>query len=214
MTGGSRGIGLAIKLFFEKKGICVVAPKREELDLNSNESIQNYCSDNNDFDILINCAGINKLASLEEIEESELQEMIQVNLLSQALLIKYVSENMKRKKYGRIVNVSSIWSNFSKTRRVMYSSAKAGVNGLTIGAAVELAPYNILINAVAPGFVKTEMTFRNNTPEQIKQIESNLPMKRMADVNEIAELVYFLASFHNSYITGQTIFIDGGFSCV
>ena len=214
ITGGSRGIGKAIKELFLSRGISVSAPARAQLDLNSIESIENYMKEEPQVDILVNCAGINHLASLEEMSAQSLQEMIQVNLTAQALLIKYASQGMKKKQWGRIVNFSSIWSEFSKVRRVMYSLAKAGVNGLTTASAVELGQYNILVNAVAPGFVLTEMTYQNNTSDQIRDISASVPVKRMAEPNEIAELVYFLASPRNTFITGQTIFIDGGFSCI
>lgn len=121
---------------------------------------------------------------------------------------------MKKNNYGRIVNLSSIWDDFSKENRILYSIAKAGVNGLTTSAAVELSQYNILVNAVAPELVNTEMTSRNNSPEQIKQTGAFLPIKRIAEPKEITEVVYFLASGNNSFITGQTIFTDGGFSCI
>lgn len=213
ITGASRGIGKAIKTLFEDRGIYVYSPTRNELNLSSNESIKNYAEKIEGVDILINCAGINDLASIDEMTEEKLQEMIQVNLLSQTLLIKYLSPHMKANKYGRIVNFASIWCEFSKERRIMYSIAKAGVKGLTTAAAVELSKYNVLVNAVAPGFVNTEMTSQNNTPEQIKALSDALPIKRMAEPIEIAEFVYFLASEKNSFITGQTIFADGGFSC-
>lgn len=214
ITGTSRGIGKAIKELFEERGILVYAPNRDEMDLSSNESIKKYAESIDDVDILINCAGINDLASIDEMTEEKLQEMIQVNLTSQALLVKYLTPSMKRNKYGRIVNFASIWCDFSKERRIMYSIAKAGVKGLTTAAAVELSKFNVLVNAVAPGFVNTEMTSQNNTPEQIKELSDALPIKRMAEPLEIAELVYFMASDKNSFMTGQTIFIDGGFSCV
>lgn len=214
ITGASRGIGKAIKELFEERGILVYAPNRDEMDLSSNESIKKYAESIDDVDILINCAGINDLASIDEMTEEKLQEMIQVNLTSQALLVKYLTPSMKRNKYGRIVNFASIWCDFSKERRIMYSIAKAGVKGLTTAAAVELSKFNVLVNAVAPGFVNTEMTSQNNTPEQIKELSDALPIKRMAEPLEIAELVYFMASDKNSFMTGQTIFIDGGFSCV
>lgn len=214
ITGASRGIGKAIKELFEDKGIFVYSPARSEMNLLSCESIKNYISSVDGIDILINCAGINELASIDEMSEKALNDMIQVNLVSQTLLIKYLTPYMKNKHYGRIVNFSSIWCDFSKERRVMYSIAKAGVKGLTTAAAVELSKYNILTNAVAPGFVNTEMTSKNNTPEQIEKLANELPIKRLAQPEEIAELVYFLASDKNSFITGQTIFIDGGFSCV
>ena len=214
LTGASRGIGKAIKTLFEEKGCSVCAPARSEMDLKSPESIKEYTVKENAFDVLINCAGINDLASIDEMSEEKLQEMLQVNLLAQTMLIKYVSPYMKRQKYGRIVNFASIWCDFSKERRIMYSIAKAGVKGLTTAAAVELSKYGIMVNAVAPGFVNTEMTSQNNTPEQIKAIAETLPIKRMAEPKEIAELVFFLCSKENSFMTGQTIFIDGGFSCV
>ena len=214
ITGGSRGIGKEICRLFSERGIEVLAPTRREMDLSSTESVQNYMKQISDIDILINCAGINNLASIEEMDEISLQDMLQVNLVSPALLIKYVAPMMKAKKWGRIVNFASIWCDFSKERRIMYSMAKAGVKGLTTAAAVELSKFNVLVNAIAPGFIATEMTYQNNTPEQVKILEDNLPIKRMGNVTEIAEFAYFLASPQNSFTTGQTIFVDGGFSCV
>lgn len=214
LTGGSRGIGKAIKDLLTKEGYIVNAPTREEMNLNSSDSIHEYISKIGDVDILINCAGINDLASISEMTENKFHEMLQVNLVSQTMLIKYVSEGMIKQRYGRIVNFSSIWCDFSKERRIMYSIAKAGVKGLTTAAAVELSKYGVLVNSIAPGFVNTEMTSKNNTPEQIKAIEESLPIKRMAEPKEIAEFVQFLASEKNSFMTGQTVFVDGGFSCI
>lgn len=214
ITGASRGIGKVIKEVFEKNGIEVFAPTRQEMDLKSNNSIENYINTICGIDILINCAGINDLASIEEMTLEKLQEMLQVNLVSQTMLIKCVTPYMKAQNYGRIVNFASIWCDFSKERRIMYSIAKAGVKGLTTATAVELSKYNVLCNAIAPGFINTEMTSQNNTPEQIKALAEALPIKRMGEPIEIAEFVYFLASEKNSFMTGQTIFVDGGFSCV
>ena len=214
ITGSSRGIGKAIKTFFEEKGIFVYAPSRSEMDLRSNASIRRYISSIEDVDILINCAGINDLASISEMTDEKLQETLQINTISQAILIQSVSEGMKKKGFGRIVNFASIWCDFSKERRIMYSISKAAVKGLTTSSAVELSKFNILTNAIAPGFVNTEMTSKNNTEEQIEKLAQSLPIKRLAQPEEIAKFVYFLASEDNSFITGQTIFIDGGFSCV
>lgn len=214
ITGTSRGIGKAIKELFEQNGIKVYTPNRVEMDLSSNESIKKYVNSiDEDIDILVNNAGVNDLASIDEMTDEKIQSMLQVNLIAQLQLIKALSPKMKKNKFGRIVNIASIWCSFSKERRIMYSVAKAGVKGLTTAAAVELSKYNILVNAVAPGFVNTEMTSKNNSAEQIKEIADSLPIKRMAEPKEIAEVVYFLASEKNSFITGQTIFADGGFSC-
>ena len=214
ITGASRGIGKVIKELFIRNGVEVYAPTRQEMDLKSNESIKKYIDTIQGVDILINCAGINDLASIDEMTLEKFQEMLQVNLVSQTMLIKYVTPYMKEQKYGRIVNFASIWCDFSKERRIMYSIAKAGVKGLTTATGVELSKYNILCNAIAPGFINTEMTSQNNTPEQIKVLEEALPIKRMGEPIEIAEFVYFLASEKNSFMTGQTVFVDGGFSCV
>jgi len=214
VTGASRGIGKVIKELFIEKGIEVYAPTRQEMNLCSNDSIKQYVDTIKGVDILVNCAGINDLASIDEMSLEKLQGMLQVNLVSQTMLIKYLTPYMKENKYGRIVNFASIWCDFSKERRIMYSIAKAGVKGLTTATAVELSKYNILCNAIAPGFINTEMTSQNNTPEQIKVLEDALPIKRMGEPIEIAEFVYFLASEKNSFMTGQTIFVDGGFSCV
>ena len=215
ITGASRGIGKAIKELFEEKGLKVYAPTREEMDLSSNDSIANYINSlTEDIDILINNAGINDLAGMDELNDDLIQSMMQVNLLSQLKLIELLSKPMKKNNYGRIVNIASIWCDFSKERRLLYSIAKAGVKGLTTASAVELSKYNVLVNAIAPGFVNTEMTSQNNTPEQIKELAEALPVKRLAQPKEIAEIIYFLASEQNSFMTGQTIFADGGFSCV
>lgn len=215
ITGTSRGIGKAIKELFEQNGIKVIAPDRSEMDLTSNDSIRNYISKlDEDIDILVNNVGINELVGLDDITDEQIQEMLQVNLVAQMQLIKLLSPKMKKNNYGRIVNIASIWCDFSKEKRILYSVAKAGVKGLTIASAVELSKDNVLVNAVAPGFVNTEMTSQNNTPEQIKALAEALPIKRLAEPKEIAEAVYFLASEKNSFITGQTLFVDGGFSCV
>ncbi|MGN1125691.1 MAG: SDR family NAD(P)-dependent oxidoreductase [Candidatus Gastranaerophilaceae bacterium] len=214
ITGASRGIGKSIKDLFVEKGIEIYAPSRLEMDLKSNNSIKQYIESIDGVDILVNCAGINDLASIDEMTEENLQETLQVNLISQTMLIKYVTPYMKKQKYGKIVNFASIWCDFSKERRIMYSIAKAGVKGLTTATAVELSKYNILCNAIAPGFINTEMTSKNNTPEQVKILEEALPIKRMGEPREIAEFVYFLTSEKNSFMTGQTVFVDGGFSCV
>ncbi|MFN7310637.1 MAG: SDR family NAD(P)-dependent oxidoreductase [Vampirovibrionales bacterium] len=215
VTGASRGIGLAIKTLFEAKGITVLAPTRAELDLQNPESIIAYVASlSMPVSILVNNAGINELADLAEVDTAMTERMLQVNLLSQLQLLQALTPAMKVNRYGRIVNMASIWCEFSKERRLLYSVTKAGVKGLTTAAAVELAPYNVLVNAVAPGFVGTEMTRQNNSPEQLVQLAAELPIRRLAEPNEIAEVVYFLASEQNTFITGQTLFVDGGFSCV
>jgi 3-oxoacyl-[acyl-carrier protein] reductase len=121
---------------------------------------------------------------------------------------------MKAKGYGRIVNITSIWSVVSRSGRSLYSLTKWGIIGLTKTLSIELAENNILVNSVAPGFTKTDLTESTNSKEELKTINSQIPMKRMAEPIEIANLVAFLSSNLNTYITGQNIVIDGGYTNV
>ena len=129
------------------------------------------------------------------------------------LLRNFVS-SMKAQHYGKIVNIGSIWGIVSKPGRVIYSASKHGIHGVTKTLAVELAEYNILVNTVCPGFTLTELTRKNNTEEQIVQIGEAIPMKRMAEPKEIADAVCYLVSERNTYITGQLIAVDGGYTSI
>jgi 3-oxoacyl-[acyl-carrier protein] reductase len=120
---------------------------------------------------------------------------------------------MAERGFGRIVNLSSVYALVSRPKRSMYTTTKAALNGLTRASAVELAYGNVLVNAVCPGFVDTDLTRQNNSPEDIARLCGTVPLGRLASPDEIATLVYFLGSRENSYVTGQTIVIDGGFTC-
>ncbi|HWR58471.1 MAG TPA: SDR family oxidoreductase [Thermodesulfovibrionales bacterium] len=214
VTGASRGIGFAIADLFRATGIRVLAPTRQELDLLSNTSIDRYLRKLNEpVDILVNNAGINPLAAINELTDKDMEDTLQVNLIAPMRLARSLAPIMKRKKYGRIVNISSIFGILSKERRVVYTVTKAGLIGFTKSLALELAPFGVLSNAVAPGYVNTELTKKNNPPEQIEAIRNNIPLLRLAEPSEIAEVVAFLCSEKNSYITGQVIVVDGGLLC-
>lgn len=214
ITGASRGIGKEIALLFEENGYEVYKPTREELNLCSETSVEQYIEKNKNitFDVIVNNAGINDIHNIEEITDEEIQNMMQVNLIAPIKLLRGFVGNMKKQKYGRIVNIGSIWAVVSKGGRSIYSATKNGMHGITNTLAVELAPYNILVNTVCPGFTMTELTKKNNTTEQIEEISAEIPMGRMAEPREIAEIVYFLCSRHNTYLTGQKITVDGGFT--
>lgn len=216
ITGGARGIGAAIAQRFGQQHDLyrVLTPTRQELDLSDNDSIQQYFAQHPDLqvDILINNAGINEIHNIDEITDQELEQTMQINLIAPIKITRALVPHMKKNHFGRIVNIGSIWAVVSKPGRCVYSATKNGIHGVTNTLAVELAPYNILVNTVCPGFTMTELTKKNNTDEQIRQISANIPLGRMAEPREIAEVVYFLASEQNTYLTGQKIAVDGGFT--
>lgn len=214
ITGGSRGIGAATAHLLRQRGYEVYTPTHSELDLTSKESIDAFCRANAEvtFDVLINNAGLNDINPVDQIVEEEMLAMMQVNLIAPLRLIRGIVPNMKRQKFGRIVNIGSIWGVAGKPGRVVYAATKHGVHGITQTLAVELAPYNILVNTVCPGFTLTELTRKNNTPEQIQSISDFIPLGRMAEPEEQAKAICFLVSDDNTYITGQQLAVDGGYT--
>ncbi len=214
VTGGSRGIGKAICEQFRAHGYEVTAPTRAELDLSSAVSIEAFVCAMRDtaFDAVVNNAGVNDIHPIEEITDDELANMLAVDLIAPIRLLRGLVPAMKKNGGGRVVNIGSIWAVVSKPGRAVYSAAKNGVHGLTNTLAVELAPSGILVNTLCPGFTLTELTRKNNTPAQMAEVCANIPIGRMADPVEIAKAVYFLCSEDNTYLTGQKITVDGGFT--
>jgi 3-oxoacyl-[acyl-carrier protein] reductase len=212
VTGASRGIGKAIAARLgRERGLRVLAPTRRELDLASLESLRAWLAGAPAVDILVNNAGINILKDLEAIDPGSLQAMLSVNVTAPVLLAAGLAAGMKRRRWGRIINISSIWGLSSRERRSLYSVTKFGLNGLTKALSKELGPWNILVNSVCPGFVDTELTRRNLSPAERKRLAKAVPLRRFAQAREIAEVVAFLASDANSYLTGQCLAVDGGF---
>ncbi|RGC73776.1 SDR family oxidoreductase [Lachnospiraceae bacterium AM23-2LB] len=216
ITGASKGIGKAITTQLLNEGYIVVAPTHEELDLLSDISIKKFIEKyrNEHFDVIINNAGINEIHEIDQITDDEIERTIKINLIAPMKLLRAFVSSMKKHQYGKIVNIGSIWGIVSKPGRTTYSAAKHGIHGITKTLAVELAEYNVLVNTVSPGFTLTELTRKNNTEEQIAQIAENIPMRRMAEPKEIADVVCYLVSERNTYITGQLIAVDGGYTSI
>ena len=165
-----------------------------------------------DIDIIINNAGILKVGKHNELSSDDFHEILQVNVVAPFRIISGFVEKMKIRNFGRIVNISSVWGQKSKEGRTLYSSSKAALDALTRSLAIEFASYNILINSVAPGYIETDMLKQCNTEDELNIIRHTIPMKRFGKKIEIAELVKFLTSENNSYITGQIFTIDGGYT--
>lgn len=204
ITGGTGSIGSAMVNLFSERGHTVYAPSRSDLDLRNNPVLPN-----SEFDIIINNAGINPLRGILEVDP----EVMQVNYLSPLKIVQQCLPYMIAQRYGRIVNIGSVWVELTKKRRSAYSASKSALHALSKSITAECAEYNVLANTVSPGFVATPLTYTNNSPNEIERIVSDIPIGRLATSDEIARLAYFL-TVENTYISGQNIIIDGGVSCV
>jgi NAD(P)-dependent dehydrogenase (short-subunit alcohol dehydrogenase family) len=215
ITGASRGIGAAIRTELEKDGCHVVTPSRAELDLGKPDSIDAFVKAQGHLavDILVNNAGINVLNLIPAIDAATWQTMLQTNLTAALRLIQAFAPGMASRGWGRILSISSILGVVTREQRAAYSMTKAALNALTRSAAVEFGPAGVLVNALAPGYVDTDLTRQNNTPEMIEAIQSTIPLRRLARPEELARAAAFLVSEENTYLTGQTLLVDGGFTC-
>ncbi len=204
ITGGSRGIGNAISKLFIENSHSVYLPSRTELDLLLPINLQKR-----EFDIVINCAGINPIKPLSDISDNNV--MI-VNYLAPLQIIQQCIPYMIDKRYGRIINIGSIWIDISKPGRIAYSASKNALHALTKSIVSEYGQYNIIANTVSPGFIETDLTYQNNSADDIHKILKSIPLARLGKPEEIAKIVYHL-TVDNNYIAGQNIKIDGGFLC-
>jgi NAD(P)-dependent dehydrogenase (short-subunit alcohol dehydrogenase family) len=215
ITGGARGIGAAIAEELRRRGYDVVAPARAELDLSRPESIEAYLArrDARPVDVLVNNAGINFLKAVTELDPATWSGMLQVNLSAALRLTQAFAPGMEQRGWGRILNISTVFSVVTKERRAAYSMTKAGLNALTRSAAVEYGPRGVLVNALCPGYVETALTTQNNSPAELEAIRASIPLRRLATPPELAAVAGFLCSEECSYLTGQTVIVDGGFTC-
>ena len=215
VTGGSRGIGAEIVKVLRESGCAVHAPSRQELDLANLESVEEFAESHKDVtpDILILNAGENVPKNIQNVATSHWLHTFDTNVNSSFLLIREFVPRMATKNRGWVTAISSCYSERSREGRAPYSASKAALNSLIRSTALEFASQGILANAVAPGFVLTDLTRQNNTPEGIQQLESRIPLGRLATPSEIARFVVYLSTPTNTYISGQFVAIDGGFLC-
>ena len=227
ISGASRGIGTAIAEHFANKGYKVIGTSRNNfifdsdntnliplsLDITNRDSVNecmDYLKENNlTPSILINNAGITSDQLFLRMKDEDWDNVIATNLTGTFNLTKALIKGMIKNRHGRIINISSVSGLMGNPGQVNYSSAKAGLSGFTKSLAKEVGSRGITVNSIAPGFIETDMTsyLDENAKNKLTQ---DIPLKRLGPVNDIAELAIFLASDEPSYITGQTISVDGG----
>lgn len=235
VTGASRGIGRGIALELASKGYAVainysgneakaneVAEAVRELgqkalvvkadvsvESDVKEMVKSVINEFGSLDVLVNNAGITRDNLLMRMKEAEFDQVIDINLKGVFLCMKTVSRQMMKQRSGKIINISSVVGLSGNPGQINYVAAKSGVIGMTKTAAKELASRNISVNAVAPGFIDTDMT--DELSDSIKEeLFKLIPLQRLGKVEDVAKVVAFLASDDASYITGQTLQVDGG----
>ena len=235
VTGGTRGIGLAIaekfstqgydialnyffddqealdaKVLLEKNGVQVLLLKGDIRDSKAvADMIDQTVKDLGSIDVLVNNAGITKDGLMLRMKDEEFNDVIDTNLKGSFYFQKFAGKYMTKQRSGRIINISSVVGVVGNVGQANYAASKAGLIGVTKTAAKEFASRNVLVNAIAPGFIETVMTASLNDDIKAAAV-SHIPLGRFGKASEIAELVYFLGSEANTYITGQVIPIDGG----
>lgn len=231
VTGGSNGIGAAVADLLHAAGADVVVLDREplshanygyvEVDLADAAAVtkaaERVLNDKRRVDVLVNVAGICPVNLLKDFDISLYERTLAVNLRAPLLLMKLFGAGMTERGYGRIVNMTSVHGRFSEPGAIAYDASKGGLEAVTRTAALEFAERGVLVNAVAPGFVNTRMSIVEGKNElesdwfkNFYEGEGRLPIRRPAQPVEMAQVVLWLASAENSYVTGQVITADGG----
>jgi 3-oxoacyl-[acyl-carrier protein] reductase len=225
VTGATRGIGKSVAEKYKKEGYRVVGTGSKpfdaeyldeylQCDFADPTEIEMLCQTikEHSIDVLVNNAGINIIDNFCNINPNDFNKMHQVNVYAPFRISQAVIPNMINRGWGRIVSVSSVWGKISKQGRASYSATKFAIDGLTLSMANEFASKGILCNSVSPGFIDTSMTWQNLGTEGVEKMLETVPIKRLAKVDEVAKLIYTLGSEENTYISGQNIAIDGGFT--
>lgn len=232
ITGGAAGIGKGITLKLASSGLnCVVFDVRDatavieqakdlgvkalykKVDITDFKAVKSAVSQINSgfgkINVLINNAGVTSDKLLVRMKEKDWEQVIQVNLKGTFNCTKAILRGMMSSRWGRIISISSVVGIMGNAGQSNYAASKAGIIGFTKSIAREVASRNITVNAIAPGFIKTEMT--NKLPEEVKEdYLSKIPLKRFGEVEDVCNLIAFLTSEESSYITGQVIQVDGG----
>jgi NAD(P)-dependent dehydrogenase (short-subunit alcohol dehydrogenase family) len=228
ITAGTRGMGHAIAVRLMQSGCeCIVTGTSESsrdnapggaqtlvADLTKPSDVSRLAADVKalEIDILVNNAGMNIQGATESFSDKDFHALMTINLKAPFALSRATIPFMKRKGWGRIVNITSLWSVRAQRQDAAYCASKFGLDGMTASLAAELAPSGILVNAVAPGFIMTDTVASRFSDERVSSDAAMIPLGRYGRPQEIAETVAWLASAANTYMTGQNLIVDGGLS--
>jgi NAD(P)-dependent dehydrogenase (short-subunit alcohol dehydrogenase family) len=235
VTGGASGIGLAIVESFTKNNIFTIIVGRDEAKLAAAKAtfgetkcatiscdlsdlslipnlIKNIIAEYKRIDILVNNAGINQKKPFEEVTDDEFQRIMMTNVNAVFSISREVVKVMQQQKSGSIINISSMASQYGLPKVIAYTASKSAIEGMTKAMAVELSPQGIRVNAIAPGFIATEMSAKalNSDPERKQKVLSRTPMGFLGETADIGEAALFLATDAAKYITGVSLRVDGG----
>lgn len=232
VTGGSRGIGAAISKLLLDQGatVIVLGQNAQSPEWLKSEQKGSYLSvqladtkatevaaqslAKQSVDIVINNAGINKISPFSELNPEDFDRIQAVNVRAPMILCRYLIPEMAKRQYGRVLNITSIFGHVTKAGRSSYTTSKFALDGLTKTMSIEFANQNVLVNALAPGFINTDLTRSILSEDQRREMAAMTPIGRLGEPEEIAKVALFLVSDQNTYLTGQNILVDGGYTVV
>lgn len=213
VLGGQGDIGGAIAARLQADGCEVLAVGRSDFDLGSAAQIDAFFARaGTQFEILVHSGGLNHPKRFAELTEAEIRQSLEVNLIGFLHVARACLPYWQQQRFGRVVVISSLYGFLARSGRLPYVMAKHALNGAVKTLAIEWAPLGVLVNALSPGYIGTKMTYRNNPPETIAKFVAGIPLGRLGTPEDVAEVAAFLCSPSNSYLTGQDLVVDGGFS--
>ncbi|MEE2997291.1 MAG: SDR family oxidoreductase [Pseudomonadota bacterium] len=228
VTGGTRGIGFAIAARLRDDGadVLVTGTKPgsagpdgtafQAVDFTADTALDTFAEKLGGLkpDILVNNAGLNRNAPFLDIDLEDFDAIHRINLRAPVILMQSVLPSMRQNRWGRVVNIGSIWSKLARPGRASYAASKFGLDGVTAAAAAEAATDGVMINMVSPGIIDTELTRQTVDPDRLKALLADVPAGRLGQPEEIAAFVAWLVGPDNTFISGQNLSIDGGFTRV
>lgn len=225
VTGGSRGIGKGIAAFLKNKGANIVISGTNEsalkqvadelgacyvvANLSEATGVEKLIAEAGDIDVLVNNAGITKDGLFQRISDDDWDAVLNVNMKATINLSKAFAQIMMKKRFGRIINITSVVAHMGNVGQSNYITSKAAVTGFSKALALEVARRGVTVNCVAPGFIQTDMT-AEMTEKAVAEMAAKIPSKKLGEVDDIAGAVAYLASREAGYVTGTTLHVNGG----